>query len=242
MLVLSRQVQSGSGQRSGGAGRRDGLQVLVVQSHPLLASTIARIIESEADMSICGIARTGADAAVAASCNKAEVVVIDFDLPDMSGPAAAAMIRAERPNVAIVFHSAEDSETALLDAIDAGATAYLTKSATADQIVEAVRRGGRGEVLIPVALFAKAVARQRSVLAQQEDRARVRAHFTGRELEVLALLANGLDTMSLSQRLGIAPHTVEWHVRHIIEKLGVHSKLQAVVAAARLGLIDLGEQ
>jgi two-component system, NarL family, response regulator DevR len=235
-------VQSGSGQRSGGAGRGDGLQVLVVQSHPLLASTIARIIEGEADMSICGIARTGADAAVAALRNKAEVVVIDFDLPDMSGPAAAAMIRAERTNVAIVFHSAEDSETALLDAIDAGATAYLTKSATADQIVEAVRRGGRGEVLIPVALFAKAIARQRSVLAKQEDRARVRAHFTARELEVLALLANGLDTMSLSHGLGIAPHTVEWHVRHIIEKLGVHSKLQAVIAAARLGLIDLGEQ
>ena len=242
MLVLSRQVQSGSGQRSGGAGRGDGLQVLVVQSHPLLASTIARIIEGEGDMSICGIARTGADAALAALRNKAEVVVIDFDLPDMSGPVAAAMIRAERPNAAIVFHSAEDSETALLDAIDAGATAYLTKSATADQIVEAVRRGGRCEVLIPVALFAKAIARQRSVLAKQEDRARVGAQFTARELEVLALLAEGLDTMSLSHGLGIAPHTVEWHVRHIIEKLGVHSKLQAVIAAARLGLIDLGEQ
>jgi two-component system nitrate/nitrite response regulator NarL len=242
MLVLSRQVQSGFGQRPSGAGRGDGLQVLVVQSHPLLASKIARIIEGEPDMSICGIARTGADAAVAASRSKAAVVVIDFDLPDMSGPAAATMILATSPGVAIVFHSAEDSETALLAAIDAGASAYLTKSATEDQIVEAVRRGGRGEVLIPVALFAKAIARQRSVLAKQEDCARVRAHFTARELEVLALLAKGLDTTRLSQRLGIAPHTVEWHVRYVIEKLGVHSKLQAVVAAARLGLIDLGEQ
>lgn len=229
------------GQRSREAGRGEGLQVLVVQSHPLLASAIAMILGGQPDMSICGIARTGADAAVSAVRNKASVVVIDFDLPDMSGPAAAAMIRSQTPDVAIVFHSAEDSETALLDAIDAGATAYLTKSATADQIVEAVRRGGRGEVLIPVSLFAKAIARQRSLLAKQTDRARIAAQFTSRELDVLNLLAEGLDTVHMSHRLGIAPHTIEWHVRHVIEKLGVHSKLQAVIAAARLGLIDLAK-
>jgi two-component system, NarL family, nitrate/nitrite response regulator NarL len=211
-----------------------------VQSHPLLASAIARIFEDEADLSICGIARTGADAAAAALRNKADVVVIDFDLPDMSGPAAASKIRAQIPDVAIVFHSAEDSETALLDAIEAGATAYLTKSATADEIVQAVRRGGRGEVLIPVSLFAKAIARQRSLHAKHEDRARIAAQFTGRELEILNLLAEGLDTTGMSRRLGLAPHTVEWHVRHVIEKLSVHSKLQAVIAGARLGLVGLG--
>lgn len=242
MLVLSRQVQSGSGRRSGGAGRGDGLQVLVVQSHPLLASAIARILESAPDMTICGIARTGAEAAAAASRGKAGVVLLDFHLPDISGPAAAAMIRSGSPDVAIVFHSTEDSETDLLDAIDAGATAYLTKSATADQIVEAVRRAGRGEVLIPVSLFAKAIARQRNVSAKQEDLLRLAARFTARELEVLGLLAEGLDTMGVSRRLGIAPHTVEWHVRHLIEKLEVHSKLQAVIAAARRGLIDLTKQ
>jgi DNA-binding NarL/FixJ family response regulator len=179
---------------------------------------------------------------VAASRGKAAVAVIDFDLPDMSGPAAASLIRAESPGVAIVFHSADDSEEALLDAIDAGASAYLTKSATAEQIVEAVRRAGRGEVLIPVSLFAKAIARQRSSLAKREDRVRLASQFTDRELEVLNLLTEGLDTMGMSRRLGIAPHTVEWHVRHLIEKLGVHSKLQAVIAAARMGLIDLGSQ
>jgi DNA-binding NarL/FixJ family response regulator len=145
--------------------------------------------------------------------------------------------------VAIVFHSAEDSETALLDAIDAGATAYLTKSlSTADRIVKAVRQAGKGEVLIPAALFAKAIARQRSALDRQHERNRLEAGFTARELEVLELLAEGLDTLDMSDRLGIAPHTVEWHVRHLIEKLQVHSKLQAVIAAARLGLIDLGEE
>lgn len=178
---------------------------------------------------------------VASGANPA-VVLIDFHLPDMSGPAAAAMIRGKAPEVAIVIHSAEDSETALLDAIDAGATAYLTKSlSTADQIVRAVRQAGHGEVLIPASLFAKAIARQHSAADRQHENDRLAAEFTARELEVLELLAEGLDTTDMSDRLGIAPHTVEWHVRHLIEKLKVHSKLQAVIAAARLGLIALGE-
>ena len=72
-----------------------------------------------------------------------------------------------------------------------------------------------------------------------EARRRLNAKFTKRELDVLRLLAEGHDTATLADRLTIAPHTVEWHVRHVIEKLGVHSKLQAVIAAARLGLIEI---
>src|SRR5260370_7405812 len=88
---------------------------------------------------------------------------MNFGLPALSGPAAAAKIRTAVPAAAIVFHSAEESEDALLDAIDAGAIAYLTKSATADQIIEAVRKASIGEVLIPVGLFAKAIAPHRRV-------------------------------------------------------------------------------
>ncbi len=217
--------------------------MLVVQDHIMLGSAIARVLDVEADLTVIGIARTGAEAALIASGANPGVVLIDFHLPDMTGPAAAAMIRGGVPDAAIVFHSAEDSETALLDAIDAGASAYLTKSlSTAEQIVKAVRQAGRGEVLIPASLFAKAIARQRSARDRQQERDRLAADFTARELEVLALLAEGLDTADMSERLSIAPHTIEWHVRHLIEKLKVHSKLQAVIAAARLGLIDLAEE
>jgi DNA-binding NarL/FixJ family response regulator len=164
---------------------------------------------------------------------------MDFRLPDSSGPDAAARIRSSTPSAAIVFHGADESEAALLDAIDAGATAYLTKSATADPIVDAVRKASVGEVLIPVGLFAKAIARQRKLSIELEARKKIYAEFTPRELEVLRLMADGQDTASVARHLGIAPHTVEWHVRHLIEKLGAHSKLQAVVTAARLGLIEL---
>jgi DNA-binding NarL/FixJ family response regulator len=215
------------------------VRILVVQDHPLLASAIARVLDSEDDLTVVGIARRGDEAAMLAAEQNPSVVLMDFRLPDVSGPAAAVKIRTAVPTAAIVFHSAEESEDALLDAIDAGAIAYLTKSATADQIIEAVRKASVGEVLIPVGLFAKAIARQRRVGNEKQAREKLLAEFTPRELDVLRLLADGHDTQSLARLLGIAPHTVEWHVTHVIEKLRVHSKLQAVIAAARLGLIEL---
>lgn len=215
------------------------MRVLVVQDHPLLAGAIVRVLDSQEDLTVCGVARRADEAAKLAASEQPCVVLMDYRLPDVLGPAVATRIRAAAPKTAIVFHSAEESEVALLDAIDAGAIAYLTKAATADQIIEAVRRAAVGEVLIPVALFASAIARQHRLAIESEAHGKLVAEFTTRELDVLRLLAEGLGTGTIAIVLGIAPHTVEWHVRHLIEKLGVHSKLQAVIAAARLGLIEL---
>ena len=215
------------------------VRVIVVQDHPLLASAIARLLDGQDDLTVRGIARTGGDAAMLAARENADVALLDFQLPDVSGPAAAGMILTSRPATAIVFHSAEETESDLLDAIDAGATAYLTKSAAAGEIVEAVRRVANGEVLIPAELFAKAVARQRRSTSLAVERQRLLRQFTPRELEILRLLAEALDVNTIAGQLEIAPHTVEWHIRHLIEKLQVHSRLQVVVEAARKGLIDL---
>jgi two-component system, NarL family, nitrate/nitrite response regulator NarL len=227
-------------QRSNGARLTGGLiHVLIVQSHPLLASALAQVVDGEADFTVSAVSASGADALEAAAIDRPDVVLIDFRLPDVTGPEAARMIQSAHADAAIVFHSADESETALLDAVDAGATAYLTKDATAGQIVEAVRRASRGEVLIPGDLFARAIARQRGATAGRHLRDRLFTEFTPRELDILNLMAEGLDTNAMAAQLGIAPHTVEWHVRHVIEKLQVHSKLQAVIAAARRGLIEL---
>lgn len=214
------------------------LRILIVQDHPQLAAAIAESVKAEAGLTIIGIAVTGSEAASVAAREKVDVALIDFRLPDAGGPAAAVMIRNIAPEAVIVFHGADESETDLLDAIDAGAAAYLTKSAKADQIVEAARLAAQGEVLIPVALFAKAIARQRRVIAEADERNAQLAAFTPRELDVLHLLASS-DTATIAKRLGIAPHTVDWHVRHLIDKLQVHSKPQAVIEAARRGLIEL---
>jgi DNA-binding NarL/FixJ family response regulator len=215
------------------------VRVLVVQDHPLLASAIVEILDDEADLTVHAIARTGAEAVVLATAATVGVVLIDYRLPDMAGSSAAAMIRTARPSTAVVFHTADDSEAAVLDAVDAGASAYLSRSATAEEIVDAVRKAARGEVLIPVGLFQMAMERRRRIGAEQREAIKARAQLTPRELDVLRVLARGVDTIGISTQLGIAPHTVQWHLRHVIEKLGVHSKLQAVVVAARLGIIDV---
>ena len=213
--------------------------VLIVEDHPLLAAAIVELLESTPGISIYGVARTGADAVELARQETITVLLTNFRLPDMTGAAVASAIRAATPSTAIVFHTADESETAILDAIDAGAGAFLTRSATPDQYVEAVRRAALGEVLIPVELFARAISRQSRLAAEQGRRDKLIAEFTPRELDVLRALARGRDTAAIATELGIALHTVEWHLRHVIEKLGVHSKLQAVVAAARLGIIEI---
>jgi len=214
------------------------VRILIVQDHPLLATALSRILEGQPDLAVCGVSGSAAGALEAAAQDRPDVVLMDFRLPDATGPDAARTLQGLYPEAAIVFHSADESESALLDAVDAGATAYLTKDATADQIIEAVRRASSGEVLIPVDLFARAIARQRGVVVLARERKRLLAEFTPRERDILHVLAEGLDTAAMSDRLGIAPHTVEWHVGHVIEKLGVHSKLQAVISAARKGLIE----
>jgi DNA-binding NarL/FixJ family response regulator len=219
------------------ASRAPVVRVIIVQDHPLLAAAIARIFESQPDLTVCGTARSGGEAASLAAREKADVALLDFRLPDVSGPAAAGMILSALPSIAIVFHSAGESESDLLEAIDAGAAAYLTSSAAADQLLQAVRLAARGEILTPAALFAGAVTHQRREHTEATAHQRLLARFTHRELEILRLLAGALDTDAISRRLGIAPHTVEWHAKHLIEKLDVHSRLQAVIEGARRGLV-----
>jgi two-component system, NarL family, response regulator DevR len=215
------------------------VRVLIVQSHPMLASVLATLLQGESDLAVVGVSSTGVEALRATVQHHPDVVLMDYRLPDIDGPSAAEMMLAASPAAAIVFHSADDSEDALLDAVDSGAIAYLTKDASGEQILGALRRAAQGDLLIPVELFVRAINRRRNAAVADRERAKLLAQFTPRELEVLRLLAVGLDTDQVSQQLGIAPHTVDWHVRHLIEKLKVHSKLQAVIAGARLGLIEL---
>jgi DNA-binding NarL/FixJ family response regulator len=215
------------------------IRVLVAEDHPLLAGAIVELLERTPGVTVFAVARTGAEALVRATQDAITVLLTNYRLPDMTGAAVASAIRAASPATAVVFHTADESETAILDAIDAGAGAFLTRTATADQYVEAVRRAAQGEVLIPVELFARAISRQSRLAAVQGQKDRLMSEFTPRELDVLHSLAQGRDTAAIADQLGIALHTVEWHLRHVIEKLRVHSKLQAVVAAARLGIIEL---
>ncbi len=141
-----------------------------MQDQPIFASAIVEIIEGEPRMSIYAVARTSADAVLLATGKRSRVALMDYRLPDMNGAEAANLIRTARPDTTIVFHAADDPEEAVVDTTGAPASASISRSATPEEILETVRRAAQEEGVIPVALFARAVARQRRLAAKERHR------------------------------------------------------------------------
>jgi two-component system nitrate/nitrite response regulator NarL len=173
-----------------------------------------------------------ADAVRIAERQSVDVAIVDFRLPDGTGADAAARIREYRPTAAIVFLSADDSDQAMLAAVEAGASGYLVKSAAGPEIVDAVRRAADGEMLIPAPKLAALLGRRREVAGQDDDRGRRLASLTPREMEILQLMTHGLDNREIAARLSVAYPTVRSHVRQVLNKLGARSRLEAVIKAA----------
>jgi DNA-binding NarL/FixJ family response regulator len=173
-----------------------------------------------------------------AADNHPDVVVMDYHLPGGTGAQAAMAIRAAAPATPILFFSADDSDIALFDAVEAGASGYLHKGSHPDLVLEAVRRVAAGEMLIPAADLARLISAKRSAAQSAARTARTAAQFTDREREVLLLMRDGLDNSDVAARMFIELSTVRWHIRNILDKLGAHTKLEAVARAAELGLLE----
>jgi DNA-binding NarL/FixJ family response regulator len=165
------------------------------------------------------------------------VVLMDSRLPDGTGSEAAAWIRRLRPQVAIVFLSADDSDDAVLAAVESGACAYLSKAVAATQVRGAIRRAAGGEMLVPADRLAALADHQRLLEARAISRSRLFSDLTMREQQVLNLLVAGLDNRQIASHMGIAYGTVRSHVRNLMDKIGVHSRLEAVVRAGEQGYV-----
>jgi DNA-binding NarL/FixJ family response regulator len=207
-------------------------RVLVVEDHPMVAEGLMALLEGQALLAVVGYAPSVADAARVAEDQPVDVAIVDFRLPDGTGADAAQRIREHRPEAAVVFLSADESDQAMLAAIEAGASGYLIKSATGPEIAEAVRRVADGEMLIPAPKLAALLGRRREVAGHDDDRERQLASLTAREYEVLQLMTQGMDNREIASHLSVSYPTVRSHVRKVLEKLGARSRLEAVVKAA----------
>jgi two-component system, NarL family, response regulator DevR len=214
------------------------ITVLLVEDHVLVAEGLTAMLNASGDVRVVGTSTSAADAARAASECQPDVVVMDSHLRDGSGADAAMRLREELPRVPIVFLSADESEAAMIAAVRAGACAYLPKSRATVDVVEAVRRAAEGEMLIPAAQLARLLARSHEMAKDEAERRRLLQSLTARELEVLALMAEGLDNRAIAAELAIGFTTVRGHVQNILEKLDAHSKLEALACAARYDLLD----
>jgi DNA-binding NarL/FixJ family response regulator len=212
------------------------IRVLVVDDHRMVADGLALTLSRDPDITVVGVGTTMAEGVRLALEQRPEVVLMDYFLPDGTGAAAAAQIREHVPEVAIVILTANGDDDALLAAVDSGACGFLLKTQAAIQVVEAVRRAAEGEMLIPAATLVGLIGRRRNT--RPLDALVQRDALTTREHEILALMARGSSNRAIAEQLVIEYSTVRSHVQRIIDKLGAHSKLEAVARASEAGLLD----
>lgn len=207
------------------------IRVLVVDDHQMVAQGLVRILSENDDIEIAGTAATVEDACQRARLTHPHVVLMDYELPDGNGIDAARRIREENPSTKVVMVTSYTDESILVSAIEAGCSGYVTKHKVIDEVVDAVRAAHQGEALISPAMLARLLPRLRPT------KLGIGSDLTPREIEVLQMLAKGLSNQGIAESLVISVHTVRHHVQNIISKLDAHSKLEAVAAAAREGII-----
>jgi DNA-binding NarL/FixJ family response regulator len=212
-------------------------RVVVVDDDRLLTDALRLAWEREADVEIVGQAHTGAEGLAVARRERPDVVLMDHNLPDTTGAATTAALHAELPGVAVVIMTIEPSDEAMLAAVEAGASGFLAKTDGIRPLAEAVRRAANGEMLIPAATIARLLGLARDRRRRQAEQHGLVERLTARELEVLQLMAQGLDTKALADRLVLGQTTVRTHVAAVLGKLDAHSRLEAVVKAGELGLL-----
>jgi two-component system, NarL family, nitrate/nitrite response regulator NarL len=214
------------------------IQILIVEDHAVVAEGLVALLSEHPDMDVLGWASTVAAAVETAARQPIDVAVVDFWLPDGNGVDVAVGLRGHRPDVVVVFVSADDSDEAMMAAVEAGASGYLIKTATGQEIVQAVRRAADGEMLIPAAKLAGLLSRSREAARSRADREQQLQSLTTREREILELMSRGLTNREIASELSIAYPTVRSHVRKVLEKLHARTKLEAVVKAASGGSAD----
>lgn len=207
------------------------IKVMVVDDHKMVAQALTRAVDDEQDMKVVAAATSMEEAVATARLHMPDVVLMDYELPDGNGVETATRIRAERPETKVVMVTSYTDDSVLVAAIEAGCSGYVTKHKAVEEVVNAVRAAHAGEALISPSMLARLLPKLRP------NKRGVGSDLTERELEVLKMLAEGKSNQVIADTLVISVHTVRHHVQNVITKLNAHSKLEAVAAAAREGII-----
>jgi DNA-binding NarL/FixJ family response regulator len=207
------------------------VRVLVVDDHAMFASSIALALEREPGLHVVGTASTLAEARRMVVAREPDLLLVDHRLPDGLGAAAIPELKRRRPSLRVVLMSAAVDDGALVSAIENGASGFLSKSASVEELVQALHAAAAGEVLVSPALLARLLPRVR------QDSRRVPFELTPREVQIVAAFSRGCTNQEIADELGISVNTVRNHVQNLLAKLGVHSKLEALALAVREGIV-----
>ena len=213
------------------------IRVLVVDDHALFRHGLLSVLRSAPDLAVVGEARDGMEAIEQAAELQPDVVLMDVRMPTVNGIEAARRIRAAQPAVRILMLTESEDEEDLYAAVRAGATGYLLKEVAIDEIADAIRAVASGQALVSPSMTTKLLSEFNAMSRRLEEEHDGR-RLTDRELEVLRLIARGMSNKDIGTDLVIAENTVRNHVRNILEKLQVRSRVEAAMYAVREKLVD----
>ncbi len=204
------------------------IRVLLADDHPVLRVGLRALLEQEPDIVVVGEASSGEEALARAASLRPDVVVLDCQMPDRSGPEVARQMRQRGLSGRVLALSAYQTDAYIREMLGAGAAGYLLKEEAPEVIVRAIREVARGGEYFSPAVAAKAAAWARGERP---------GGLTERELEVLRCMAEGLSNKEIAARLHMTERTVAFHVSNILQKLGVASRVEAVVWAKDRGIV-----
>jgi len=213
-------------------------RVLVVDDHEMFSEALELLLRRQPDVRLIGSARDATEA-LGMLEDEPDVVLMDLDMPGINGIEATRQIREAVPNAKVVLLTAVQSPEIIADALAAGACGYVPKTRAVDELMDVVRRAAAGELVMPERDLAAVVEQLRGSRPTTGELALRR--LTPREAEILRSLAAGETTTQIAEALGISALTVQSHVKSILAKLGVHSKIEAVTLAWRHGLARTDE-
>jgi DNA-binding NarL/FixJ family response regulator len=217
------------------------IRAMIVDDHALFRRGLEMVLDSEPDIELVGQASDGAEAVEKAAESLPDVVLMDIRMPRSSGIEACRAVKEAAPSAKIVILTISDEEEDLFEAIRAGASGYLLKDIPLDEVAGAVRAVHGGQSLINPSMAGKLLT-EFATLAKRDDEERAQElpapRLTEREMEVLKLVARGMNNRDIAKELFISENTVKNHVRNILEKLQIHSRMEAVMVAVREKLIE----
>ena len=219
---------------------KEKITVLLAEDHKLVRQGIRQFLEREAALSVVGEASDGKEAVKLATELKPDVIIMDIAMPELNGIEATKQIKQLQPRTIILILTAYDYEEYIFPILEAGAAGYLLKDMSGSELVDAIYTVHKGESVLHPAVARKLVERFRDADTGESQQRKV-GLLTERELEVLKMAAQGMSNKEISNELYLSVHTIESHFGNIFSKLGVYSRVEAVLEALRRGWFTLGD-